>query len=189
MRKCFHGQFIAGAPAQSRKLTTTIREMVANDQKALRFSILQKWPKSCLSRMRFAQTLHEPLVRLEILVVLNLRVQVRNLSDMPRRMLVACGSTFTQRDIDKGPPEQDCGERVFSFNGPCRWIEQLITITVDLLYPRKDQLRGTFVGRPLHQKGQRRMNIGVSAHIVERPLFRLEVLKVRQASKVFPQMG
>ena len=57
--------------------------------------------------MHFSQPRHELLVRLEILVVLNLRVEAINLSDMPRRMFVACGTTFTQRDIDEGAPEQD----------------------------------------------------------------------------------
>ena len=62
--------------------------------------------------MHFSQPRHELLVRLEILVVLNLRVEAINLSDMPRRMFVACGTTFTQGDLDEGAPEQNHGQRV-----------------------------------------------------------------------------
>ena len=98
--------------------------------------------------MHFSQPRHELLVRLEILVVLYLRVQAINLSDMPRRVLVACGTTFTQRDIDERAPEQNRSQRVFAFDGPRRWIKQFVAVAVDFLCPREDQSGGTFVGRP-----------------------------------------
>jgi hypothetical protein len=55
--------------------------------------------------MHFSQPFHELLVCLEFSVVLDLRVQAINLSDMARRVLVACGTTLIERDIDEGTPE------------------------------------------------------------------------------------
>ncbi len=128
--------------------------------------------------MYFSQPFHELLVRLEILVVLNLRVEAINLTNMPRRMFVACGATFAQRDLDEGASEQNRGQWVFAFDGPRGWIKQLVTVAVDFRCPREDQSGGTLVGRPLHQKCERHVDIGVSGHMIERPLFRLEVFKV-----------
>ena len=146
--------------------------------KPLWLSILQQRPKSCLPRMHFSQPLHELLVRLETRVVLNLRIQAINLTDMPGRVFVACGTTFTQCDIDEGAPEQNRGQWIFAFDGPRGWIKQLVTVAVDFLCPREDQSGGTLVGRPPHQKCQCHVDIGMSAYMVERPLFRLEVFKV-----------
>ena len=65
----------------------------------------------------FRRPLHELVVRLEILVVLNLRVQAIDLTDMSRGVLVACGTGFAQRDFDERAPEQNRGQRIFSFDG------------------------------------------------------------------------
>ena len=50
---------------------------------------------------------------------------------MPRRVFVACRTTFTQREVDEGPPEQNRRQWVFSFNGPRGRIKQLVTVAVD----------------------------------------------------------
>lgn len=55
--------------------------------------------------MHFSQPFHELLVCLEFFVVLDLRVQAIDLADMARRVLVPCGTTLSQRDIDEGTPE------------------------------------------------------------------------------------
>ena len=99
---------------------------------------------------------------------------------MPRGVLVACGAALPQRDLDKRAPEQNRGQWVFSFNNPSRWIKQFVAVAVDFFLPREHQLSCTLVGRPFHQKGQRRMNIGMSTHMIERPLFCLEVFEIRQ---------
>jgi hypothetical protein len=104
-------------------------------------------------------------------------------------VLVACGTGFKQRDIDEGAPEQNRSQWVFAFNGPRGWIKQFVAVAVDFLCPREDQSGGSLVGWPPNQKCQCHMDIGMSGHMVERPLFRLEVFKVRQSAKVFPQMG
>src|SRR5436190_21900628 len=108
---------------------------------------------------------------------------------MPRRMFVACGATLAQRDLDEGAPEQDRGQWVFAFNGPRGWIKQLVTVAVDFLCPREDQSGGTLVGGPPHQKCECHVDIGISGHMIERPLFRIEIFKVGQSAKVCPQMG
>ncbi len=130
----------------------------------VRVSITQQRPKSRLPRMRLSQPLHELVVRFEILVVPNLRIQTINLTDMPRGVLVACGTALTQRDLDERASEQNCGQWVFSFNDPSRWIKQFVAVAVDFSIPREQQLSGTLVGRPFDQKGQRRMNIGMSTY-------------------------
>lgn len=69
-------------------------------------------------------------------------------------MLVARGTILTKRDIDEGAPEQDRGQWVFAFDGSHGWIKQLVAVAVDFLCPREDQLGGSLVGRPPHQKRQ-----------------------------------
>ena len=65
-----------------------------------------------------------------------------------------------------------------------RRIKQFVAVAVDFLSPGEDQSSGTLVGRPFHQEGQRRMNIGMSGYMIERPLLRLEVFEVGQLVKV-----
>ena len=55
--------------------------------------------------MGLSQPLYELVVRLEILVVPNLRIQTIDLTDMPRGVLVACGAALPQRDLDERTPE------------------------------------------------------------------------------------
>ena len=130
--------------------------------------------------MHFSQPRHELLVRLEILVAPNLRIQTIDLTDMPRGVLVACGAALPQRDLDERAPEQNRSQWVFSFNNPSRWIKQFVAVAVDFFIPREHQLRGTLVGWPFYQEGQRGMNVGMSDDMIERPLFCLEVFEIGQ---------
>jgi len=66
--------------------------------------------------MGLSQPLHKLVVRLEILEVPNLRIQTIDLTDMPRGVLVACGASLAQRDLDERAPEDNGGQRIFSFN-------------------------------------------------------------------------
>jgi hypothetical protein len=85
--------------------------------------------------MGFSQPLYELVVRLKILVVPNLRIQTIDLTDMPRGVLVACGTGLQQRDLDERAPEQNRGQWVFSFDYASRWIEQFVAVAVDFLIP------------------------------------------------------
>jgi hypothetical protein len=66
---------------------------------------------------------YELVVGLETFIVFDLRVQTINLMDMPRRVFVARGTSFTQREFNEGAPEQNRGQWVFAFDGPRGWIK------------------------------------------------------------------
>src|ERR1700676_2028601 len=98
--------------------------------------------------MGLSQPLYELVVRLEILVVPNLRIQTINFTDMPRGVLVACGAALPQRDLDERAPEQNRGQWVFSFNNASRWIKQFVAVAGDFFISREHQLSGTLMGGP-----------------------------------------
>ncbi len=131
---------------------------------------------------------HELIVRLKARVVFALRIQTVDLTDMPSRVFVACGAAFVQRDLDESPAEQDRGQWVFAFEDRCGRVEQLIAIAVDFAGARLDQSGRALMCRPLHQNGQRRMNIRVLGNDIERPLFGLEVIEVGQPVEESAQM-
>lgn len=83
--------------------------LLPNTGHPVEVSIAQQQPKSRLPRMGVSQPLHELFVSLEILVVSNLRIQTIDLTDVPRGVLVACGTGLPQRDLDERAPEQNRG--------------------------------------------------------------------------------